>query len=529
MPFTLRLSRAVHLGLSPAALINSKRYVALLMAGGVLCLNGTASAQTRAVQPAAASTLSSTELSLQQFVLEVLKANKVVRSKRNEQELADSAVSRAGAIFQPKFDLAATNGQSRIQNTFEEDLLRQGLGVYERKGQDYSAGVSGLLPSGAKVELKGTMARFLTNINESLRGSDTNDFRAFYGLTVTQPLARDGGFAATRSRIKVAELDAEVARYATADIESSTVADAVFAYLDLGLAQRRLAAWREKIKVAEQLAADVNSMVKLGRMSETEVWEIENNLARYRAGASEADQALVERINKIRGLLMLSASDGLAPLRAADDLPQVSEPRLDLEKDLRSAFDRRSDYRMRKLMAEREGVQLVFAQNQKLPRIDLVASYGRNGLAQALGPAVSPSRSRDFPTWSIGLQVSVPIGENRQAAADLWAARVRKKDALLSIKAVESALANDIDTSHAVIRSSLYRHRLFVEIADREARLAQAVRQKLLAGRADMRELLFSEERVINSRTAIQEQAVAYAKGLTLLALARGTLLEQYP
>jgi hypothetical protein len=44
-----------------------------------------------------------------------------------------------------------------------------------------------------------------------------------------------------------------------------------------------------------------------------------------------------------------------------------------------------------------------------------------------------------------------------------------------------------------------------------------------------MRELLISEERVINSRTAMQEQAVANAKGLTLLALARGTLLELFP
>ena len=99
----------------------------------------------------------------------------------------------------------------------------------------------------------------------------------------------------------------------------------------------------------------------------------------------------------------------------------------------------------------------------------------------------------------------------------------------MGLKAVESALANDIDTSHAVIRSSIDRHQLFAEIADRETRLAQALRQKLLAGRGDMREVLVSQERVINSRTAMQEQAVAHAKGLALLALARGTLLEQFP
>ena len=93
-------------------------------------------------------------------------------------------------MFQPQIELAAVNARSRVQNTPEEELLRQGLGSYDRRGQDYSAGLSSLLPSGAKVEVKGTMSRFLTNINENLRGSDANDYKALYGVTVTQPLAR---------------------------------------------------------------------------------------------------------------------------------------------------------------------------------------------------------------------------------------------------------------------------------------------------------------------------------------------------
>jgi outer membrane protein TolC len=501
----------------------------LLLAAGAISGPGAAWSQAPAQQAGVAAAPLPTELSLPQFVRQVLQANKAVRSKRNEQELADAAVGRAGSIFQPQIELAAVNGISRVQNTPEEALLRQGLGQYERKGQDLTAGLSGLLPTGAKVELKGTMARFLTNINENLRGSDANDYKAFYGLTVTQPLARDAGVEATGSRVRVAELDADAARQATADTESSTVADAVLSYLDLGLAQQRLAAWNEKIAMAQRLAGDARSLAKLGRLSETDIWEVENNLARYRAGASEAQQALVERINKLRGLLLLAAADGWSPLRAADALPQVSQTPLDLEQDLQTARVKRPDYRMRQLMVEREGVQVAFAQNQKLPRIDLVASYGLNGLAQSLQRSLDPSRTNDFPTWSIGVRLNVPLGENRQAAADLRAAQVRREDALLGLKAVESALANDIDSSHAVIRSSIERHRLFAEIADREARLVQALRQKLLAGRGDMRELLISEERVINSRTAMQEQAVANAKGQALLALAQGTLLERFP
>jgi len=502
--------------------------MALLMAAGVLA-TPLASWSQVAPQPPAAEAAVPSELGLPQFVRLVLQANKAVRSKRHEQELADAAVGRAGAIFQPQLEVSAVNGNSRVQNTLEEGLLRQGLGQYERKGQDLSAGVSSLLPSGAKVEVKGTMARFLTNINENLRGSDANDYKTFYGLSVTQPLARDAGVEVTGARVRVAELEAGAARQATADTESSTVADAVLSYHDLGLAQLRLAAWNEKIAMAQRLAGDAQSLARLGRLANTEIWEVDNNLARYRAGASEAQQALVERINKLRGLLLLGASDGWAPLRAADAPPQVSPIRLDLEQDLQTARDKRPDYRMRRLMLEREDVQLTFAQNQMLPRVDLVASYGLNGLAQSAQPSLTLNRTSDFPTWTLGVRLNVPLGENRQAAADLKAAQIRRNDAQLGLKAVESALANDIDSSHAVIRSSIERHRLFAEIADREARLVQALRQRLLAGRSEMRELLISEERVINSRTAMQEQAVAHAKGLTLLALAQGTLLERFP
>jgi outer membrane protein TolC len=505
------------------------RFTVLLLAAGALGATSASWAQVPPLQPGVSAAPVPTELSLPQFVRLVLQANKAVRSKRNEQQLAGAALSRADSIFQPQIELTTFNGSSRVQNTPEESLLRQGLGLYERKGQDLTAGLSGLLPSGAKVELKGTMARFLTNINENLRGSDANDYKAFYGMTLTQPLARDAGVEVTLSKVRVAELEVDVARQATADTEASAVADAVLSYLDLGLAQQRLAAWNEKIAMAQRLAADARSLVKLGRLSDTDVWEVENNLARYRAGASEAEQALVERINKLRGLLLLEAADGWAPLRATDALPQVSDTRLDLERDLQTARDKRPDYRMRRLMVEREDVQLAFAQNQKLPRIDLVGNYGLNGLAQSLQPSLALNQTNNFPSWSVGLRLNMPLGENRQAAADLLAAQVRREDALLGLKAIESALANDVHSSHAVIRSSVERHRLFAEIADREARLAQALRQKLQAGRGEMRELLISEERVINSRTAMQEQAVANAKGLALLSLAQGTLLERFP
>ena len=134
MPEILRCRKVANPDLGHPVRLKLSRLMALLVTSGTICWTGASWSQIPVVQPVAAASLLPTELSLHQFVRQVLQVNKAVRSKRNEQELADTAVSRAGAIFQPQIELAAVNARSRVQNTPEEELLRQGLGFYDRKG-----------------------------------------------------------------------------------------------------------------------------------------------------------------------------------------------------------------------------------------------------------------------------------------------------------------------------------------------------------------------------------------------------------
>ena len=109
----------------------------------------------------------------------------------------------------------------------------------------------------------------------------------------------------------------------------------------------------------------------------------------------------------------------------------------------------------------------------------------------------------DYPSWTLGLQLSMPIGENRQAKADMQAAKLRKEDALLQLKGLEVAIANDIDTGIGMIVSATERWTLWREVAEREQRQLELERTRLTAGRSDMREILLREERAINARLEI--------------------------
>jgi outer membrane protein TolC len=469
-------------------------------------------------------------LSLRQIVEQLRTANRTIAAKQAESRIAANAIDRARGAFQPQAEASLVRGNSRVKNTYEEELIRKGLGVYERDGNDFSAGISQLLSTGAKVEAKVTLSRFFTNTNQSdpLRPPGAYDNRGFYGLTLTQPLARDGGEDATLARVRVAELDALTSGFTAKDTETTVVADAVMLYHELTFAQDRVKAARERIRNAERLQGEALALQRAGRLPATDVWEVQNALDRYRAGLSEAQQFELERANRLRTMLTQNGrSTGL--LRTIDPLPDVTDSPLPVEDSVRTALDHRADYRALKVAVDRENTQLGYSRNQALPRFDLVGTYGRNGLEYAARDALSVSKTRDYPSWSLGLQFSMPLGRNVQAEADIQTAVIRLEEARRGIQALEVQIANDIDTALSMRTRALERWRLWREVHEREKQQLEAERSRFTGGRSDTRELLLKEERVVNSQLNVREQQLAFTRAELLLQAAQGVLLDRLP
>lgn len=469
-------------------------------------------------------------LSLQDVVTRLRGYNRAIVSKKTEAQLALTAITRAESAFQPQLSVGAVRGMSAQKNTYEEDLVREKLGVYEREGTDFSLGVSTIVPAtGAKLEVKSAVSRFITNNNLKVpnRPEGAYDNRSSAGVSLTQPLARDAGPQVTQAKLNLARLDSTVAEHASRDTETSLVAEALLAYHELVLAQHRVEAAQEKISTSTQLLAEAQTLQRNGRLPQTDVWEVQSALARYQSALSEAVQGQLEKVNRLRTLLMVEAT--VAHWQAEDALPEVDTRPVDAAQLLQTALLRRDDYRMRQVQVEREGVQVAYAQNQQLPRVDLVASYGLSGLEYSIWRAMELARVKDYPAWTLGLQVSLPLGVNKLAQADVQAAALRRDDALLALRAMEVQIANDIHTSLALRASVIERWQLWQDVAQREAQQLAAERSRFVAGRSDTRELLLRQERVINARLSVQEQQAGYARAETLLQAAQGTLMERFP
>lgn len=465
-----------------------------------------------------------------ELVQRVLSHNRTVRSKRYEQGISATGIDRANAAFQPTLNLSGTRGQSRLKNTHEEALVRNNLGLYEREGNDYSAGVSQLFSSGAKVEAKVTLSSFQTNSNllDTNRPDGVLDHRSAVSLSVTQPLARDAGPQATQAKLTLARIESDAAEKSSHDTETSVAAEALAAYYDLLLSHQQVLAAQERLSLGERLLTETRALFSKGRLAGADVKEVENALSRYQSTLDEARQGGRERANRLRSQLMLTASESPDLIRLDEPLPQVEALEFSSEEGLKVALARRADFQWRKLQVEREGVQLAYAENQGLPRIDLVASYGINGLEYQARQALTMRRMNDYPNWNLGLQMQIPLGENLQAKADIAAAALRREDALLAVKATEVQIANEIDTSLGLRVSAAQRWQLAQQVEQRERQRFELERSKLAAGRSDTREILQRLERAINAGLAVKEQQCAFAKADVLLRAAQGVLLDAF-
>jgi outer membrane protein TolC len=224
-----------------------------------------------------------------------------------------------------------------------------------------------------------------------------------------------------------------------------------------------------------------------------------------------------------RQLALPDAGPGteLVPIDPPDRLP----PPTGLARALATAFEQRPERADALLEIASKKVRLKLLANQKLPKVDLVASYNQNGLGGGFGTAFDQAVGSDFPGYLVGLQVELPL--RRRAARGAWdQGRLEKEQALLQLKAVEDQLQEEVTKAVTALETALRR----VEVSSRAAQLserqleaAQARYQQGLIANFDL--LRFQQDLADARSRALKAVVDSKEAGLALQA-ATGTLLE---
>lgn len=463
-------------------------------------------------------------LGLQDFIRLVQEKNERIKSRQLEWEVSREAIRREKSVFEMELVTSYRYEMNRRRNTAQETLSRQFMEIYKETNNHFSVGVEGLITTGGRVRLAYSMKDLSNSVNTEVFNF-SHEFPTFIGFSYTQPLLKNRGRKVNTANIRAAEADSDIAFQEYRQQTMLIVANAAAAYWTLLSTQEKYKARLESIRIAEMILKDNRGRAREGKIAESEVLEAEAGLALRWSLAIAARQALNSAKNNASVFISFSA-DGKESNIVSTDRLEITGIELEFSKSIQKTLKLRPEYLTSLIKINKEDIRLAFAKNQRYPQLDLNLSYGLNGLNNNSGASfVEAFVDRKFESWTVGLELRIPLGGGQRSKSELMAARQRKKQALLELKAVEVAVTNAVDTAINYVTSAGEQARFYTKVVDLNNRLLEVELARLDAGRSNSRLVLEKEENLNKAIDARLESMIEYKRALLELGIAEGSLL----
>ncbi|MHB8519223.1 MAG: TolC family protein [Limisphaerales bacterium] len=463
------------------------------------------------------------KLSLDACLLRVMEYNETIQIRDLEWRISQRKVNAERGIFEPEFVGSYQRQQNLKKTTAEQQSLSLATPILNEKNNLYDGGVEVLLPTGTKLRLGYTLQDLSNNLQQ--RFGLSKEYDTFAGVTFTQPLLKNGGVGPTMAAIRLAAGESEIAYQDYRRQMMLMLAQAESAYWDLYFFQEQYRIFGESVALAKTIMDDNKVRLQSGLSSELEVLEAESGLALRAARQNDAHHKLVDAMNRLTALFSGSGSYTNALVQAVD-LPVLRDADMDFFSSVRDALTWNPDYLSQQRQVLQANIRLAYARNQRWPQIDLKASYGLNGLGETMSSSWADVQTSHFESWTVGVEMRIPLGGGVRGKNELAAAKLRKQQALLGLKSAEVQLSSGLDT--AIKRTAGLRDSVgdFQKASDFNERLLDAELARLTVGKTDSRKVLETEEKLSEARIAVLEALVAYQKAFLEWELGKGTLLK---
>ncbi len=460
-----------------------------------------------------------TQLTRETFLIKVLAANQSLQVRRLEKKVSTQQVVREEAAFDPVLSISGQYEDSLQQNTTEDFFRRNNLDLYQEKNSTMNLGISGVLHSGTRYEAAYSVRRLRNSLSDM-----QTQYQANASLTITQPLLQNRGTDVTRARVRLAERDADIAHQELRSTTLSMVSEAESLYWDLVLAQDEIKLRTESVEMARTLYDYQEKRLELNKIGNLEVEQADVGLRMRVAQRTAAAQNLTETINRFRTLLSEPVT---ANTYVADDRPETEQQKFDRDTVMQQALEHNPDYFVQKLELDKTDIRLIVADNMQWPRLDLVGTYGQNGLDEELRDGHDFLVDETTNDWSVLLQFQMAIG-NRQAHSELEAARLRQQQAILNLKRLEIELGNAVDTVLGRIDTTYQQMQTLADVTKLNLRVLNDEQQLLENGRSNSRRILEAEEDLFEARQSEMRGRIDFQKAILTLATIEGTLLQAH-
>jgi len=456
-----------------------------------------------------------------------------------------------------RFDVARANAQILAQTGIFDPQLSAGVNgdwarspaatqlagaeITESRNTRFNLGLSALLPTGTSLSVT-------TNAN---RGETNSQFfflnprwNANLTFSLKQPLLQGFGTLVNRAGIIVARNNRGSSAAAFAAIVIDTLSKVENAYWDLIAARRAVSVKEESLRLAEQLLDETKQRIKVGTSAPIDLAQSQATVAARRQELIAARNAAADAEDALKALLGFDDPAQWNLHIATTDTLETPPIHPALAPSIAEALRKRPEVHQELLTIETIRLNVKVARNRTLPKLDLALSYGWNGLGGdltvidratgqviekipgGLHDAFSQLGNRDFPNWSMGVTLGIPLG-NHEAKARLAQQRFQLHQEKVRLEALKQRIIKQVRVAVRALEDGAANIDAAAAARVAAEQNLEAEETKFKNGLSTNYQILQIQDDLARAELTELQSRVAYRKAIVGYRVATGTLLDE--
>lgn len=467
---------------------------------------------------ASASIVKDLRIGMVDCVAMALKSNSDILVKKIVPQIENENVRIQKSRFEPKLSFLWT----MEDDTDLSPTTLTGFTTTKTRTGIFNFGFEEKFTTGTKVQLDFLNTRTRSNSEIQMMNPE---FDSEAQVTVTQPLLKGFGIEVNKADFLIAKNNRKKSVQEFKKEVMRVLTDVKKAYYMFQYTREQYSVARVSLTRVQNLH-DINKekYVK-GLASNVDLLQSESEVARMEQAVLAAKQEMDKAEDDLRYITNLVDDPELwnANITLLDIL-EYEKKDIDLVKSILVAFDHRPDYDAAKLDLKNRGISVVFYRNNMLPTLDLVGSYGLNGLGKNYEKDLGNLGGGKYQDWLIGVTFKMPFFSDEEKGK-YEKSKYEKAQTLIGFKRLEQKIilevrdaARKVDMNYKLVEAS----RISKE-ADEENYSAQETRFR--AGLVSTLDIVIFQERLAKAEVTYVKSAIDYNISLTELAKAEGMTL----
>lgn len=419
-----------------------------------------------------------------------------------------------------------------------------GLTSSIQKLYQYNFGVTYGLPAGTSATLSYNNAITSTNSPLSTYNPATT---ASMDLNVTQHLLQGFGFSINKRFIKIANNNIKVADLVFQQQVMNTVSNVINLYWNLVSYVESVRVAQQSLASSQKLYEDNKKQVDIGTLAPIEIVRAQAEVASDQQALVVAQTNVLQQETILKNAL---SRNGVANAAISDvhiiptDRIQIppTEPIEPIQDLVARALDQRPDLSQARVQLDNSKINLTGTKEALKPTLDLVGDARNNALSgtpntllQTTGPrsgfvvggsdpffvggygnVLSQLFGRNFPTYSIGLQLNLPL-RNRSAQADYATATYQLRQGELNLQKQINQIRVDVSNALIALQQARAQYQSASQARILQEQSLDAEQKKFQLGSSTPYNVILAQRDLANAR---QTEVAA----LTAYGLARAQL-----